>query len=219
MVFKQRARKSADKADRRQTILAAGLALIGQSNDFTMLDVAQEAGIAKGTVYLYFQTKEQLILAILSQLLAEWFDEIDRQLAQVVSLDVRQAADYLVATLKERTLLIRLLSMLEAVLEHNIDYDTALTFKNWLLTRLLATGTQLEAKFPFLSPGEGAHILLHIRALLIGLWQMADHSTVISEVLAKNSNLTIFQINFEQELKMGITALLAGHQQIKEHSL
>ena len=48
---------------------------------------------------------------------------------------------------------------------------------------------------------------------------MADHSTVISEVLAKNSNLAIFQIDFEQELKIGITALLAGHQQLKEHNL
>ncbi|HEU5421170.1 MAG TPA: TetR/AcrR family transcriptional regulator [Streptosporangiaceae bacterium] len=54
------------RAARRQQIIAAGLACFARSgyHAATMADVAAQAGVSKGTPYLYFATKEALFLAL-----------------------------------------------------------------------------------------------------------------------------------------------------------
>jgi AcrR family transcriptional regulator len=47
---------------------------------FTMAALAREAGLAKGTLYLYFRTKEELFLALLENGFGAWFDSMDRRL-------------------------------------------------------------------------------------------------------------------------------------------
>jgi AcrR family transcriptional regulator len=56
-------------AFRTQEILAAAKELMSQKGleTVTMDDIAQAAGVAKGTVYLYFPSKDELIEALLSQ--------------------------------------------------------------------------------------------------------------------------------------------------------
>jgi AcrR family transcriptional regulator len=54
------------RAARREQIIAAGLACFARSGFYatTMADVAAEAGVSKGTPYLYFPSKEALFLAL-----------------------------------------------------------------------------------------------------------------------------------------------------------
>jgi TetR/AcrR family transcriptional regulator, repressor for uid operon len=54
------------RAARRDQIIAAGLACFARSgyHAATMADVAAQAGVSKGTPYLYFDTKEALFLAL-----------------------------------------------------------------------------------------------------------------------------------------------------------
>lgn len=74
------ARRTAD--DKRATILGAALKLFGQYGfrRTSIDDIAREAGIAKGTVYLYVETKEALFRA-LSQSLVDQMLESARQAA------------------------------------------------------------------------------------------------------------------------------------------
>ena len=62
----QRARKVEHKQARAKDILDAALALYRARGfaAFTMADLAAEVGLAKGTVFLYFPTKEALGLAL-----------------------------------------------------------------------------------------------------------------------------------------------------------
>ena len=54
------------RAARREQIIAAGLACFARSgyHATTMADVAAQAGVSKGTPYLYFASKETLFLAL-----------------------------------------------------------------------------------------------------------------------------------------------------------
>jgi AcrR family transcriptional regulator len=54
------------RAARREQIIAAGLACFARSGYYatTMADVAAQAGVSKGTPYLYFDSKEALFLAL-----------------------------------------------------------------------------------------------------------------------------------------------------------
>ncbi len=57
-----------DRTLKRDRILAAGLSLFANATyqSVTMDSVAAAAGVAKGTLYLYFESKEDLYLGILS---------------------------------------------------------------------------------------------------------------------------------------------------------
>ena len=59
----------ATRAARREQIIAAGMACFARSgyHATTMADVAAQAGVSKGTPYLYFDSKEALFLALHEQ--------------------------------------------------------------------------------------------------------------------------------------------------------
>jgi AcrR family transcriptional regulator len=65
---------------RRSEILAAATKLFGNKGfDATLMDeIAKVAGLAKGTLYLYFKSKDDIYQAVVRQALAE-VDELTRQ--------------------------------------------------------------------------------------------------------------------------------------------
>ena len=212
MPIKRRAIKDEQKQERRQAILDHAWRLFQGTpyQQITISEVAERAGLAKGTIYLYFKTKEELFLALLVQQLATWFDELDAQLrAQAGASDIPQVAELICGSLERFPGLTRLLAMLHSILEQNIDYDTALRFKRMLLVRMSGTGELLEGGLPFLRPGQGAHLLLQAHALIIGLWQLADPAPVARQVL-DTPEMAPFAITFAPELLKAFTALLQG---------
>ncbi|WP_025414044.1 TetR/AcrR family transcriptional regulator [Gemmatirosa kalamazoonensis] len=73
----------ADKADKRSAILAAALRLIARSglHNTPMAAIAREAGVAAGTLYLYFPSKEAMVNALYLDLIQ------DRDRAYLAELD------------------------------------------------------------------------------------------------------------------------------------
>ena len=65
---------------RRSEILAAATRVFGNKGfDATLMDeIARAAGLAKGTLYLYFKSKDEIYQAVVRQSLAE-LDELTRQ--------------------------------------------------------------------------------------------------------------------------------------------
>lgn len=70
------------------TILAATLSLLASRgfHGFSIRDVAKAAGVATGTVYLYFEDREDLIKKLHSQIIATVGREVFISLEQEVSL-------------------------------------------------------------------------------------------------------------------------------------
>ncbi|MBR2566089.1 MAG: TetR/AcrR family transcriptional regulator, partial [Paenibacillus sp.] len=54
------------QGDKSEAILDAAYGIFGSKGFYEtkMSDIADEAGIAKGTIYLYFKSKEQLFVAV-----------------------------------------------------------------------------------------------------------------------------------------------------------
>jgi len=75
MAVKQRAIALEDKEERRHALLDAAEALFLEHPDrmASVAEVAQAAGVAKGTVYLYFPSKEEMLLALHERHTAEFF--------------------------------------------------------------------------------------------------------------------------------------------------
>ncbi len=211
MVIKIRARREEDKQERRRAILQAAerLAATVPFGEVKVADVARRARLAKGTVFLYFPTKEALFLALLQDGLGAWLDELDAALEARAAWTGEALAQALAASLAGREGLLRVLVLLETLLERNVTAEDIEGFKRWLLARLERTGARLEERLAGLPRGSGVRFLLLLNALVVGLWQMADHAPLTREVLER-PGLQAFRLDFPRELQAAVTALLRG---------
>ena len=215
MVIKQRAISQEQKQARRQEILDVALQLFQETSfeSVSMAQVAKKAGIAKGTVYLYFKTKEALFLALESQIFEAWFDETDAGLKELIALQTPCTIDDVVTKIglsfERNFTLVRLIAIAHTALEQNADFDTVLMFKQMLRHRILQTSPLLEACLPFLKPNEGLQVFLLAYALVIGLQHMAEPAPVVEKAL-ENPGLDIFKIDFMDALLNTLNTLLNG---------
>jgi AcrR family transcriptional regulator len=214
-MFRCRAISPEQKQERRRAILDAALQLF-QEMSFDAIgigEVAKRAGVAKGTVYLYFKTKEELFLALQSEAFESWFDEMDARLKEMQAAQATCTVDRFVGlvgrSIQDRPAMVRLIAISHAILERNIDFSAALALKQALRSRISQTGSLLEACLPFLKPGEGAQLLLRIYALVIGIQNVAEPTPIVQQALEK-PGMECFKINFSDEFSEILTALLHG---------
>ncbi len=73
-------------SDKREAILRAGVKVFARNGYFSskVADIAREAGIADGTVYLYFKSKDEILHSIFDRAMEEFIAEGRREIAAVV---------------------------------------------------------------------------------------------------------------------------------------
>ena len=117
----QRARSKTEKLEREDSILMATEILLRRSgyDPMTMQAVAKAAGLAKGTLYLYFTSRESLVLAVHARLFDRWIDRFAAHQLELNSFDrfcrgfVRHYAD--------DPLFLQLAGFANALLEPQLD--------------------------------------------------------------------------------------------------
>jgi TetR/AcrR family transcriptional regulator len=176
----------------------------------TLAQVAEDCGLAKGTLFLYFATKESLFLALHQQALQRWFEAIDPRLTPRMGVDRCVAA--IDETLAAQPELLRMLSILATALEHNISVDEALAFKQMLLAHVAVTGARIAAALGWADAALGARVLVRLQALVVGLWHQAEPAPAVRSVLAR-PELRSLSIDFRTELRAALRALIIGMKQ------
>lgn len=213
---KTRARSDEKKAERRDAIVAAAARLFDRSDyaALTMADVAAKAGLAKGTVYLYFTTKEALVLALLLDELRAWFGGLALAAPTSHAPPLRRAAAPQLAaaiarSLVERPRLVRLIVLVHLVLEQNLDDATAEEWKRAIAAMMEGPATALEAQLGLVR-GDGTKLLLYLNALVVGLGQMAAMPPAITKLLHDDAELRPLAIDLEHDLARALTILING---------
>jgi TetR/AcrR family transcriptional regulator, fatty acid metabolism regulator protein len=71
--------------DKREAILRAAIRVFAKKGYFSskVADIAGDAGIADGTVYLYFKSKEDILHSIFDRAMEEFISEGKRELAEI----------------------------------------------------------------------------------------------------------------------------------------
>jgi TetR/AcrR family transcriptional regulator, fatty acid metabolism regulator protein len=72
-------------ADKREAILRAAIKVFAQKGYFNskVADVAKEAGIADGTVYLYFKSKDEILHSVFDRAMEEFIAEGKREITEI----------------------------------------------------------------------------------------------------------------------------------------
>ena len=211
MVIRQRAIQAEEKQERHHAILDAAERLLLRSPErvANVAEVAEEARLAKGTVYLYFPSKEELLLALHERNVDGFF----RDVIALVEGDAVVAIDDMLALTRrymvEPPLFLPLASRCFALMSQSIPADAAMAFRQRMSDRLLRAGAGLERHFPELDTGGGMQLLRHSYALIIGLWQMsAAGGTACAQ--AADATPPAFAWSYDVDLECALRALWRG---------
>jgi AcrR family transcriptional regulator len=174
MVIRQRAIQAEDKQERQQAILDAAERLLLREPErvANVAEVADEAGLAKGTVYLYFPSKEELLLALHERNIDGFFAPLIERLESPEPLGPDDMFELTRDRIVAPPLFLPLASRCFGLMAQAIPEDSAAAFHERMMARLTRAGAGLERHFPQLEPGDGVTLLRHSYALIIGLWQM-----------------------------------------------
>ena len=169
----KRAYGSEDKQARRAAIFSAAAALFGDGRGDlpTAHAIAQACGLAKGTVYLYFRSKE----AIFSALLLDGWGEVVGLVEEAFALSASSCGDdpaavflaAYIAHLDRHRGLLRL-DALRPTLEQGLDLTSLAEFKRTFVERLIAGGALIDRRLS-LRGGKGVKLLTRTHALTCGL--------------------------------------------------
>src|SRR5213595_672509 len=69
--------------DKPQQIIDAAVRVFARNGYYNsrVSDIAREAGIASGTIYLYFKTKDDILVTLFREKMAEWVASVRREIA------------------------------------------------------------------------------------------------------------------------------------------
>ena len=207
MVIRQRAIHTEDKHERHHAILDATERLLTRApvRVANMAEVADEAGLAKGTVYLYFASKDELMLALHERHVDDFFRALIALLAREVPVSIEEIMTITRTHIVERPTFLPLATRCFGVLETEVPREIALAFKQRMAQRLQAASVGLERHFPELAPGGGVALLRHSYALIVGLWQMtASRQDLVRETCH------IDTLDYPTELARALGALWDG---------
>jgi AcrR family transcriptional regulator len=203
--LRKRAVAPEDKNARRSHIVRAAEELAARAGGFSVDQLARRSGMAKGTVYLYFGTREEILLAVHEKQTHEVFDVVERALAASepsAENVVRAGLRYLRAHPEFYPLAANCRHMLDT----NVSTEAALAFKIAIAGRLEPLGRRIEQLYPGLKPGEGATLLMNNYAMIVGLWQQADTPQCLRTVMHR-PEMRIFRIDFEKQLTAALLDL------------
>jgi len=200
-----------DKTERRDAILRAAEDLLhaNPGGGIAVEELAKRAGVAKGTVYLYFRTREEVLLQVHLARLHGLFDALEAALAVPRGDAARGAVRATLRYLRAHPEFLPLATNCRGMLEANTSADAAYAYKLAIGKRLALIGSHIEAAFPGIPRGNGMALLMACYAQMLGLWQLTDLPACLRGAMAR-PELAMFRIDFEKQLGAGLLALWAG---------
>jgi AcrR family transcriptional regulator len=209
-MVRQRAVLAEDKQERHRAILDAAERLLGRSPEriANVAEVADEAGLAKGTVYLYFPSKEELLLALHERHIGDFFRGLMTLVEGAAPVTIDAVLALTEAHMVREPTFLPLATRCFGIMNTEVPPDVAAAFKERMSSRLRDAGAGLERHFPELAPGRGVALLRHSYALILGLWQMSTADTAEPAAGTESCALRVF--DYPDELAVALRALWKG---------
>ena len=136
---------------RRDEIISACAALYETMGfrDITIRDIGEKTSFTRTSIYNYFQTKEEIFLALLQREYERWREDLD---------------------LERRTRMLKLMSMNLYDMEGNSRMENLVDFKRAYRDALAAVEQCLEKFFPAMGPRDRKEFLYALFPFLFGVY-------------------------------------------------
>lgn len=97
--------------------------------EITIKEIGNVTSFSRPTIYNYFQTKEEIFLALFKQEYEAWNEDLQRIYTENESLSKMQLADLIASSLQKRELMLKILSVNLYDMEENSRFELLVAFK------------------------------------------------------------------------------------------
>lgn len=163
---------------RKEEIINACAELYGTMGfrEITIRDIGAKTSFTRTSIYNYFQTKEEIFLALLQREHELWTADIEAIERENKSMSVESFAGALPSTLEKRKIMLKLMSMNLYDMECNSRLENLVEFKHAYADALGAIRRCLEKFFPRMTAADIREFELAFFPFLFGVYPYTSHS-------------------------------------------
>ena len=195
-------------AQRRDEIISACEKLY-QTMSFkqiTLKDIGNETSFSRPAIYNYFQTKEEIFLALFELEYKRWNDDLERILEENDSLTRMQVAEKLARSLEKREQLLKLLSMNNYDMEANSRPELLTTFKAAYGRSMINIRSILSKFCPEIGSEETENFIYVFYPFMFGVYPYAKvtekQKTAMKEAQVDFRYRSIYEITYNCLIKL-----------------
>lgn len=201
-----------DKHRKREDILNAAQQLwtSHSENLNSMAELAVASGVAKGTLYLYFRSKDEVLLALHERDLVQFFGQVITRAQLPEPMTCNDLSDLLIHAIQTSPTFLPLASLCHGLMERSITAEDAEAFQERMAQYLHEVVEALKPHLPLMNE----LALMQSYAQLLGLWQLlrplaiANPETGLTQFIFEN--LTVGRGDFCAVLRHSLAALYNG---------
>ncbi len=206
---RKRARTDDQKAIRRQSILDAAETLFRQGGfeAFSMTKLAKLAGVVKGTLYLYFETREEEFLVLFNQSLIRWSDTLIGSL--VGDMSDEEYIEVFYNTAMSDVGYNPLHARLEQTIEHNISLQSFIESKRIVLERF-GNLSEATARVLKLEISQAIEVVSTFGVLLVGASRADQAPSFDPELIPADVQELLISFSSKDVYSKNALRILAG---------
>lgn len=138
--------------------------------DITIRDIGAETSFTRTAIYNYFQTKEEIFLALLQREHEAWISNLEEITREHETMTIGDFSDAIAGSLEKRGCMLKLMSMNLYDMEGNSRMDNLVAFKVVYAQALRSVSSCLEKFFPQMTPGDIQEFLYVFFPFLFGVY-------------------------------------------------
>lgn len=171
---------------RREEILSACEKLYQTMSfkEITLKDIAGATSFTRTSIYNYFQTKEEIFLALMQKEYELWVAELDAMASAYTAMSVESFSSMLAHSLEKRSMLLKLLSMNHFDMEENSRAECLVDFKRAYGASIDAVRRCLVKFFPSMDAKARQDFLYAFLPFLYGIYPYTTVSAKQRQAMA-----------------------------------
>jgi AcrR family transcriptional regulator len=141
--------------------------------DVTIKEIANYTSFTRPSIYNYFQTKEEIFLALFKQEYELWNEDLRNILNDNKTLSKTQLADLIASSLQKRELMLKIISVDLYDMEENSRFELLVSFKQVCKSTVESFRAVIEKICPGMNAEERDNIGMAFFAYLHGIYPYA----------------------------------------------
>lgn len=193
---------------RKEEIISACEKLYENNNfkDITIKSIGEKTTFSRTSIYNYFQTKEEIFLALLNKEYERWIEELDTIYEKNSEMTKERFANELAHTIEKRKKLLKLLSMNMYDMEKNSRMEKLIEFKATYGMAIKTIKKWLDKYFVNMNEKEKKDFLFSFFPFMFGIYPYTFVTDKQKEAMKKAEvpfeYLTIYDITYKAILKL-----------------
>ena len=142
--------------------------------DITIKEIGRATSFTRTSIYNYYQTKEEIFLALLQREYEAWISDLEAEMAKQRTLSADALAGMLADTLQRRRCMLKLMSMNLYDMEGNSRMENLVAFKRVYARSMMTVSRCLQSWMPAMKEEDIQDFLYAFFPFLFGVYPYTE---------------------------------------------